>query len=361
MTVTRPELEASAPPSFLCPIGRELMGDPVSSADGHSYERANIERWLAESRLSPVTGSQLPHGYLTPNHALRNAIEEWVAQQEDQPKPAAEEPPPAAPPHLQLELGEPVIYVRSEDEAPQAAQVLSIHREAAGPPYYTVRLLVSGDERQTEASRLRLPRTTDDDGAAAADLALFASEPALQEALRARAYKAECLAIETAARDEAVERSRREAAEAREAKQQTAARRAAAQREAARVAEQQEADERQAQLAAMREEDERTAAVERSRREAAAARARARGERPPPPGGSPRAGGGAAARGQYDTWDPGASFQQAAAGASAAFERGLPQVAEGLRSAASHLDQFASSLFGGGGHPARPPPGSPRR
>lgn len=351
MTVTVPDLEASAPPSFLCPIGRELMGDPVSCADGHSYERANIERWLAESRLSPVTGAQLPHGYLTPNHALRNAIQEWVAQQEDRPKPVAEEPP-AAPPQLQLELGEPVIYVRSEDEAPQAAQVLSVHREVAGPPYYTVRLLVSGDERQTEASRLRLPRTEDDE-AAAADLALFASEPHLQEALRAKAYKAERLAIEAAARDEAVERSRREAAEAREAARQAQARRAAVQREAARVAEQQEADERQAQQAAQREEDERRAAVERSRREAAAARARARGE-------SPRAGSSEPRR--SDTWDPGATLQQVASEASAAVERGLPAVAEGLRTAAGHLDTMASALFGGGGHPARSPQGqSPRR
>ena len=76
---------------FVCPITQELPLDPVTAEDGRSYERANIERWLAESRLSPVTGSQLPHGYLTPNHALRNAIQEWVAQQEDQPKPAAEE------------------------------------------------------------------------------------------------------------------------------------------------------------------------------------------------------------------------------------------------------------------------------
>ena len=56
--------EEEAPASFLCPISGELMRDPVMCADGHSYERANIERWLAESRLSPVTGSQLPHGYL---------------------------------------------------------------------------------------------------------------------------------------------------------------------------------------------------------------------------------------------------------------------------------------------------------
>ena len=40
-------MDSSALPSFLCPIGREIMRDPVTCADGHSYERDNIERWLA--------------------------------------------------------------------------------------------------------------------------------------------------------------------------------------------------------------------------------------------------------------------------------------------------------------------------
>ena len=66
-----------APPSFLCPIGCEIMRDPVTCADGHSYERANIERWLATNNTSPRTGAQLPNNALTPNHALRNAVEEW--------------------------------------------------------------------------------------------------------------------------------------------------------------------------------------------------------------------------------------------------------------------------------------------
>ena len=64
-------------PSFLCPIGREIMRDPVNCADGHSYERASIERWLATKSTSPRTGAQLLNKVLIPNHALRNSIEEW--------------------------------------------------------------------------------------------------------------------------------------------------------------------------------------------------------------------------------------------------------------------------------------------
>ena len=70
-------MDNAAFPSFLCPIGRELMRDPVNCADGHSYERASIERWLATKGTSPRTGAQLPNKVLIPNHALRNSIEEW--------------------------------------------------------------------------------------------------------------------------------------------------------------------------------------------------------------------------------------------------------------------------------------------
>jgi len=55
------------------------MRDPVTCADGHSYERAHIESWLATNNTSPRTGAQLPNSALTPNHALRNAVEEWLS------------------------------------------------------------------------------------------------------------------------------------------------------------------------------------------------------------------------------------------------------------------------------------------
>ena len=70
--------EGHAPASFLCPISQELMRDPVVCADGHSYERANIARWLRTHRTSPKTGAVLEHMVLTPNHALRNSIEEFM-------------------------------------------------------------------------------------------------------------------------------------------------------------------------------------------------------------------------------------------------------------------------------------------
>lgn len=63
-------------PSSLCPITLEHMVDPCMAADGHSYERRALERWLEHSSLSPVTGKVLLHRCVVPNHALRNLITE---------------------------------------------------------------------------------------------------------------------------------------------------------------------------------------------------------------------------------------------------------------------------------------------
>lgn len=70
-------LNQSHPPSFYCPISKQCMHDPVVLCDGHSYERRHIEQWLQEHDTSPVCGAQLEKGCIYPNHALRNAIEEY--------------------------------------------------------------------------------------------------------------------------------------------------------------------------------------------------------------------------------------------------------------------------------------------
>ena len=72
---------ASHSPSFLCPIGHELMRDPVVAADGHTYERGSIEEWIqrqgADAR-SPKTNAKLAHTMLTPNHTLKASIDEAI-------------------------------------------------------------------------------------------------------------------------------------------------------------------------------------------------------------------------------------------------------------------------------------------
>jgi len=65
------------PDAYLCPITYEIMIDPVICSDGHSYSRAAIEKWLRRSNRSPKTNLELQHRILTPNYALRAAIESF--------------------------------------------------------------------------------------------------------------------------------------------------------------------------------------------------------------------------------------------------------------------------------------------
>lgn len=62
------------PDTFICCIGYEIMHDPVICADGHSYERENIELWLKQSNHSPRTNLILAHKTLIPNYALKELI-----------------------------------------------------------------------------------------------------------------------------------------------------------------------------------------------------------------------------------------------------------------------------------------------
>jgi hypothetical protein len=63
---------------FICPITAEVMMDPVIRCDGQTYERRAIEKWFQRGNLtSPMTGLALPTTVVTPNHALRQAMEEY--------------------------------------------------------------------------------------------------------------------------------------------------------------------------------------------------------------------------------------------------------------------------------------------
>lgn len=64
--------------------------DPVLTCDGHSYERASIEAWLARGhRTSPMTGLVLPSRKLWPNRALKHlchALHPRSAEEEEEEK-----------------------------------------------------------------------------------------------------------------------------------------------------------------------------------------------------------------------------------------------------------------------------------
>nr|CAB3487069.1 unnamed protein product [Digitaria exilis] len=59
--------------------GTEIMHDPQVCADGITYEGRAIREWLETGKgTSPVTSLKLEHYNLTPNHALRFAIQDWL-------------------------------------------------------------------------------------------------------------------------------------------------------------------------------------------------------------------------------------------------------------------------------------------
>ena len=68
------------PNDFLCAIMHQTMEDPVICADGHSYDRAAISKWLSSHATSPKTGLPLEHINLIPNHTLRGSIEKFCEQ-----------------------------------------------------------------------------------------------------------------------------------------------------------------------------------------------------------------------------------------------------------------------------------------
>ncbi|XRB25533.1 U-box domain-containing protein [Pseudoscourfieldia marina] len=70
--------------SFICPITLAVMLDPCVCADGQSYERRAIERWLVRHDTSPLTGEKLASKELRPNFALKSLISEFREEAEKQ-------------------------------------------------------------------------------------------------------------------------------------------------------------------------------------------------------------------------------------------------------------------------------------
>jgi len=58
-------------PDNLCPLTEELMFDPVTSEDGHTYERLALETWFSISENSPLTNMKLSTKVMFPNQAMK--------------------------------------------------------------------------------------------------------------------------------------------------------------------------------------------------------------------------------------------------------------------------------------------------
>lgn len=68
--------------SFMCPILKQPMQDPVCTSDGHCYERSAILAWFASQGnkrpVSPITNLPLPSTEVQANEPLRRAIQEFM-------------------------------------------------------------------------------------------------------------------------------------------------------------------------------------------------------------------------------------------------------------------------------------------
>ncbi|KAL4200080.1 hypothetical protein AMTRI_Chr03g147910 [Amborella trichopoda] len=65
--------------SFICPLKKDVMIDPVSLCTGTTCERAYIKAWLdGGNDTDPETGQHLDDFSLRPNVRMRESIEEWV-------------------------------------------------------------------------------------------------------------------------------------------------------------------------------------------------------------------------------------------------------------------------------------------
>ena len=70
--------ERGKPAELVCPITHDIMLNPVLAADGHTYERAQIEAWLRTHDTSPLTGQPLESKALVPNILVRGQVREFL-------------------------------------------------------------------------------------------------------------------------------------------------------------------------------------------------------------------------------------------------------------------------------------------
>jgi hypothetical protein len=65
-----------------CPITGQPMRRPVVAADGNTYERSAIRRWLRSSDISPLAGIALKHKDLIPNYMLISSLQNGKKSEE---------------------------------------------------------------------------------------------------------------------------------------------------------------------------------------------------------------------------------------------------------------------------------------
>ncbi|WJX19197.1 hypothetical protein P8452_08913 [Trifolium repens] len=74
-------LSVSVPQQFRCPISGHIMTDPVILANGQTYDRPFIQKWLNEiHKTCPQTQDVLSHSILSPNYLVHDMISRWCKE-----------------------------------------------------------------------------------------------------------------------------------------------------------------------------------------------------------------------------------------------------------------------------------------
>lgn len=67
--------------TLMCPITNDILRKPVVAADGFTYERSAIIRWLMSKNKSPLTGNPLTDQTLRTNHNIKQILDALKAEQ----------------------------------------------------------------------------------------------------------------------------------------------------------------------------------------------------------------------------------------------------------------------------------------
>jgi hypothetical protein len=156
---------------FNCPIGLELMTDPVKTPYGHYFERSNIVGWLAKNSTCPLSRQALKADQLVDATELKSAIQaahpELFPQANNNnlprvPQPAVQ-PSPAAPAPSQSAQQRPAQQIPAQPRPAEPAPKYRVTPEllAARQWYKDSRQRLQNDPDGTYA-RLRLGMQADE-------------------------------------------------------------------------------------------------------------------------------------------------------------------------------------------------------
>ncbi len=74
------EIEIDYPYEFTCPIGYNLIKEPVIDEYGYTYDKINIDQWLKQKKICPLNNKPYNNSNLVPNRALKESIDKFIEE-----------------------------------------------------------------------------------------------------------------------------------------------------------------------------------------------------------------------------------------------------------------------------------------